>query len=183
MRKAKGIAISWVMAAVLVVYSGCTSHQVIPTPQLIEPHDALKIPISNTVAVRGKRLNPEDKLIVCDSPARDYWATYNDLTNASVAVLKDALRKSNVNVDDHGEKILTLSVVGANCKTEDKIYYLEHTEFIKLKVRAGDSIVKEFEGTQTGEHERVTPLNVEMGITCAVLAAIKDPDIIEYMKN
>lgn len=183
MRKTWVMVIGFLSVAVLLINVGCTSHQVKPVPQLIEPAMALKTDISSTVAVRAEARTPDEKLIVCDSYARDYWSNTNDLTDAAVVVIKDALAKSNVNVSDDGDKSLTVSVIDARCDITDRFVYVEHKEFIKLKVQTGDGAAKEFEGTQAGGHDSVTPYNVEMGITYAVLAALKDPDIISYLKN
>ncbi|MCK4486827.1 MAG: hypothetical protein KAU38_08715 [Desulfobacterales bacterium] len=164
----------------IVSLTGCVNIQVVPKPdQPIAPEFLPHLDIPHSVAVLGEFQKIPTEVLVCSGGAYRYRAQLDDLTRGAIIVLEIVFASNKIEVNQNGKKQLKLSIIDAKCESGG--FALDY--IAKLKVVAGDSIVKEFSGHQRCLHLWGTPWAVEMAITNAVLEMLKDDEILAYLKG
>lgn len=164
----------------IVSLTGCAVNiQVVPKPdQPIAPELLPHLDIPHSVAVLGEFQKIPTEVLVCSGGAYRYRAKFDDLTRGAIIALETIFASNKIEVNQNGKKQIKLSIIDAKCELVG--WALDYTA--KLKVVAGDKIVKEFIGHQSS-HLWGAPWATEMAITNAVLEMLKDDEILGYLKG
>ena len=106
-----------------------------------------------------------------------YYAKMDDLTNDAIATLLDTFARRNVTINENAKKIMEISVVKAEGEAEAFSFNYK----IKLKVVLGNTISKEFMGSQRTANHYTTNSTISDATTYAVFEMLKDNDVRKYL--
>ena len=160
----------------ILCFTACipAHHQVKPSMDTISEQEIPQLTIPNSVTITGKSQEENKIFNFCSG----HYANSNDLTESSVNYLKIIFNKNNITFNDKGNKQIALTAIDASCSAGALSFSFK----VKLKVNAGKSIRKEFEGTSSAGNSWSTTLAIEKAISNAVRKMLDDPDILQYLQ-
>jgi hypothetical protein len=156
-------------------FTACLHHQVKPDKETVineETFPKLVIPFSVSIKVDSLL---EDKRCELCGP---HYVEVNDMTNFTIELLKDIFKKNNVSIIDKAEKQLMLTGIDAKCTRKFSGVKID----VELKINAGESIKKQFEGTRTADGFATT-WAIERSIGDIIKKMLADPEIAQYLQK
>lgn len=161
----------------IVIFAGCINIPVMPPVKPIEPEPMPQLNISHSVSVLGEFHKTPTKPWEHKVGAYHFWAEYDDMTKGAMDILESIFAANKIEVDNSGGKKLKLSIIDVKVEPGFASNYIA-----KLKVVAGDNIIKEFNGQQKS-HLYGTAWAIKMAITNSVLEMLKNDEILVYLNE
>ena len=132
--------------------------------------------VNNSVRITAHYTNKPPEMIF-SYVGHSYYAKMDDLTNDAIATLLDTFARRNVTINENAKKIMEISVVKAEGEAEAFSFNYK----IKLKVVLGNTISKEFMGSQRTANHYTTNSTISDATTYAVFEMLKDNDVRKYL--
>ncbi len=154
------------------------NHYLNVEPQYLADNNMPNLKGTQPVAIKNISTGIKEKRFCAIGPGDYYWGKLYDFTESTVSIVKDALQRKNIIVDDKAEKILELYVKDAWCDIGWKF-----SATTTLIVRTGNGLEKYYKGSDTFVFAEQIGHIYEVTLTQCVDQMLNDKEIIAYIEN
>jgi len=102
-----------------------------------------------------------------------------DFTESTIGIVKEALQRNNITIDDKADKRLELSIVKA---TSIRGFWTFSSD-VTLRVKTGSGLEKEYKGLKHHQNGYSTTRAFEMTMARCVEQMLNDKAIVEYLEK
>jgi len=147
-------------------------------PKYLKDDAILKLNVTHPVAIKNVSIG-KDETLLCRHSGHEYFGKLYDVTETTTNIVKNALQRKNIQVDDKADKTLELSVDKITCDSGWRGFTAEST----LRARTGNGVEKEYKYKDTYQIVSLTTSAIEVTLSQCVEQLLNDKDIVDYLEQ
>lgn len=166
---------SLILLFVLTIVCGC-SHEITPRRYSFADSEVPSLSVKNPIHITAHHNNkPAEKIF--SYFVHSYYAKMDDLTDDAFATLFDTFNRKKVPMDEKAQKSMEISIIKAEGEAEAFTFNYK----VILNVLLGNTVAKEFVGSQRTANHYTTNSTISDAITYAVFEMLKDDEVKKYL--